>query len=70
MRTSIAARSASAFASLTGPTRRPMSGPVAPDCDVEKKTGSISIEVALVAHALHEDRPDHPSPADDAYLHV
>ena len=28
------------------------------------------VEVALLAHALHEHRADHAAPADDAYLHL
>ena len=48
------------------PVALPIAGPLPPACEVEKNTGLDMVEVALLAHALHEDRPHHSAPADDA----
>ena len=41
-------------------------GPCRRACEVEKNTGLEMVEVALLAHALHEDRAHHAAPTDDA----
>ena len=37
-------------------------------CDVVKNTGSISVEIALGAHALHQHGAHHAAPADESYV--
>ena len=51
------------------PVARRSPAPCRRRCDVLKNTGSISVEVALLAHALHQHRTDHAAPTDESDSH-
>ncbi|VEA14891.1 Uncharacterised protein [Salmonella enterica subsp. enterica] len=46
----------------------PKVGAACPNWEVEKENRANSVEIALLYHALHENRADHSAPADKANI--